>query len=91
MFGITLGSYNKFEELYKFGMRTKNTMQKVSEELAGVVSQEKYIQDMRHAIEEAKGLKSGSFSNNGGSQNGSNNGIQQQNDHRMNNNYDPRQ
>lgn len=23
MFGITLGSYNKFEELYKFGMRTK--------------------------------------------------------------------
>ena len=26
IFGMTLGSYNKFEELYKFIMRTKNTL-----------------------------------------------------------------
>lgn len=71
LFGVTVGSYNKFEELYKFGMRTKNTMQKVTEELAGVVSQEQYILDMRNAIEEAKGLKDRS-SMAGGSNNGSN-------------------
>jgi hypothetical protein len=29
MFGLTLGSYNRFEEVYKFIMRTKNTMLKV--------------------------------------------------------------
>jgi hypothetical protein len=31
MFGLTLGTYNRFEELYKFGMRTKNTMMNVKE------------------------------------------------------------
>jgi hypothetical protein len=31
MFGLTLGTYNRFEELYKFGMRTKNTMTTVKE------------------------------------------------------------
>ena len=85
LFGVTIGSYNKFEELYKFGMRTKNTMQKVTEELAGVVSQEQYILDMRTAIEEAKGLKDKS-SVAGGSNHGSTNNEQI----RMNNNYDPR-
>jgi hypothetical protein len=34
MFGLTLGSYNKFEELYKFIMRTKNTMLKVKDTMA---------------------------------------------------------
>ena len=31
MFGVTLGTYNRFEELYKFIMRTKNTVTKVTE------------------------------------------------------------
>lgn len=90
LFGVTIGSYNKFEELYKFGMRTKYTMQKVTEELAGVVSQEQYILDMRNAIEEAKGLKDPS--KRGGSIAGSNSGSNALNDQqiRMNNNYDPR-
>jgi hypothetical protein len=33
MFGVTLGTYNKFEELYKFLMRTKNTMTHVKDNL----------------------------------------------------------
>jgi len=33
MFGVTLGSYNRFEELYKFAMRTKNTMTNVKDNL----------------------------------------------------------
>ena len=33
MFGLTLGTYNKFEELYKFIMRTKNTMTRVGNQL----------------------------------------------------------
>ena len=31
MFGVTLGSYNRFEEVYKFIMRTKNTVMKVKD------------------------------------------------------------
>ena len=31
MFGLTLGTYNRFEELYKFGFRTKNTIMSVKE------------------------------------------------------------
>ena len=31
IFGMTLGSYNKFEELYKFASRTKNTVTGVQE------------------------------------------------------------
>ena len=34
MFGVTLGTYNKFEELYKFLMRTKNTVTSVADNLA---------------------------------------------------------
>ena len=33
-FGITLGVFNRFEELYKFIMRTKNTMTSVSERIS---------------------------------------------------------
>lgn len=59
MFGLTLGSYNKFEELYKFGMRTNNTIKRATEELAGAISQEQYVLDMRNAIEEAKTARNG--------------------------------
>lgn len=31
MFGVTLGTYNRFEELYKFIMRTSNTITSVKE------------------------------------------------------------
>lgn len=33
MFGVTLGVFNKFEELYNFANRTKNTMTGVKEKL----------------------------------------------------------
>ena len=31
MFGLTIGTYDKFEELYKFMMRTKYTVMSVQE------------------------------------------------------------
>ena len=31
MFGLTLGTYSKFEDLYKFGMRTNNTIKLATE------------------------------------------------------------
>jgi hypothetical protein len=33
MFGLTLGSYSKFEDLYKFGIRTGNTIKQAAENL----------------------------------------------------------
>ena len=56
MFGITLGSYTKFEELYKFGVRTTNTIKGAVEELHGAISEDKYVDEMRTAIEEAKNV-----------------------------------
>jgi hypothetical protein len=40
MFGLTLGSYSKFEDLYKFGVRTNNTVKMAAEQLKGEISQE---------------------------------------------------
>jgi len=54
MFGLTLGSYSKFEDLYKFGMRTNNTIKLATEQLQGEINQEQYVLDMREAIEIAK-------------------------------------
>jgi len=54
MFGLTLGSYSKFKDLYKFGMRTNNTIKAAAEQLQGEINQEQYVLDMREAIEIAK-------------------------------------
>lgn len=73
MFGLTLGSYSKFEELYKFGMRTNNTIKKATDQLQGEISQEQYVLDMRTAIEEAKTARGGgrsASSQNDGASNG---------------------
>jgi predicted ATP-binding protein involved in virulence len=56
MFGVTLGSYNKFEELYKFIMRTKNTMLKVKDTMASQIKDEAYVQNLKKAIDTAKNI-----------------------------------
>lgn len=38
MFGLTLGSYSRFEDLYKFAMRTQNTIKGATAELASSIS-----------------------------------------------------
>jgi len=43
MFGLTLGSYNKLEEVYKFVLQTKNTIKAVSEGVATSLMKETYI------------------------------------------------
>ena len=73
MFGLTLGTYSKFEDLYKFGMRTNNTIKLATEQLQGEISQEQYVVDMRNAIEEAKTARQ-SRSNNGSQNDAMSNG-----------------
>ena len=46
MFGVTLGSYNKFEEIYKIAMRTKNTMTHIGENVANQLNKDTYIQEL---------------------------------------------
>ena len=57
MFGVTLGTYNRFEELYKFLMRTKNTVTNVTENLAQQVSDKKYVEELKQAVTDARGLQ----------------------------------
>lgn len=57
MFGVTIGTYNRFEELYMFAMRTKNTMENVKERLAKQIDEEQYIKDMKQAVENAKNMQ----------------------------------
>mmetsp|Transcript_8327 Transcript_8327/g.13927 ORF Transcript_8327/g.13927 Transcript_8327/m.13927 type:complete len:183 (-) Transcript_8327:602-1150(-) len=67
-FGVTVGTYNRFEELYKFIMRTKNTVTQVTSQLQSEMKDEQYLNDLKLAIERSKGLVvQGSKSDNGGS------------------------
>ena len=43
MFGVTLGTYNKFEEIYKFAHRTLNTAQGCASNLKEQLDEDKYI------------------------------------------------
>lgn len=54
MFGLTLGTYNRFEELYKFGFRTKNTIMSVKEMVESQIKDDKYIQELKSSIEQVK-------------------------------------
>ena len=46
MFGMTIGTFTKFEELYKFLLRTKTTVMNVSENLGTVMKAETYIKTL---------------------------------------------
>lgn len=56
MFGVTVGTYNRLEEVYMFAMRTKNTMENVKDRLAKQIDEEQYIKDMKQAVENAKNM-----------------------------------
>lgn len=42
-FGITLGIFNQFEELYKFAMRTNSTMISVRDRIKSQIKDEEYF------------------------------------------------
>jgi hypothetical protein len=42
-FGITLGVFNQFEELFKFAMRTNSTMISVGERIKSQMKDEEYF------------------------------------------------
>jgi|DEB0MinimDraft_12_1074336.scaffolds.fasta_scaffold29422_1 hypothetical protein len=54
MFGLTLGSYNRLEEVYKFVFQTKNTITLASESAVTSIKKETYIEDLKKAVEDAK-------------------------------------
>lgn len=63
-FGITLGIFNQFEELYKFAIRTNSTMISVGERIKSQINDEEYFQELKKAMDNAKSLKpSNSVSN----------------------------
>jgi len=47
MFGITIGTYNHFEQIYNFMMKTKNTALKVVENVKNTVDQDMYVQQVK--------------------------------------------
>lgn len=51
MFGLTLGTYDRFEELYKFMMRTKYTMMSVQERVQAQIEDTDEVREMKTAIE----------------------------------------
>jgi len=56
MFGVTLGSYNRLEEVYKFVFQTKNTMTAVTDNLKTQLNKDTYVQELKKAVNDAKNL-----------------------------------
>ena len=50
-FGVTFGVYNSFEEVYKFIMRTKNTMQATLEHVQSTLKDDEYVQSLKEAVD----------------------------------------
>ena len=51
MFGLTIGTYDKFEELYKFMMRTKYTVMSVQERVQAQMEDNDEVREMKQAVE----------------------------------------
>lgn len=51
MFGLTIGTYDKFEELYKFLMRTKYTVVSAQERVTSQIAEIDEVNDMKSAID----------------------------------------
>lgn len=54
MFGLTIGTYDRIEELYKFAMRTKYTIQSVQERVIAQIEDTDEVNEMKQAIENQK-------------------------------------
>ena len=48
---MTLGTFTKIEELYKFILRTKTTVMNVSESITNQIKNEDYMQKLKEAID----------------------------------------
>ena len=55
-FGVTLGAYSRVEELFKFLLRTKTTIIKVSEDVTSQIKDETYMKELKAAFEHAQDL-----------------------------------
>ena len=55
-FGMTLGTFTKIEELYKFILRTKTTVMNVSESITTQIKNEDYMKRLKDAVDEARGF-----------------------------------
>ena len=53
-FGMTLGTFNKIEELYKFLLRTKTTVMSVGESVTSQIKNEDYMVTLKEAIDHAR-------------------------------------
>lgn len=53
-FGMTIGTFTKVEELYKFILTTKTTVLAVSENISTQIKNEDYIQTLKEAVDQAK-------------------------------------
>ena len=53
-FGMTLGTFTKIEELYKFMLRTKTTVMNVSENITTQIKNEDYMKKLKEAVEQAQ-------------------------------------
>jgi len=54
MFGMTVGTFTRLEELYKFMLRTKTTVMSVSESVTTQIKNEDYMKTLQTAIEQAR-------------------------------------
>ena len=54
MFGLTIGTYDRFEELYKFMIKTKYTIHGVQQRFQNQLEEFEEVQDFRAAIEEQR-------------------------------------
>ena len=50
-FGMTLGTFTKIEELFKFMMRTKTTVMNVSENITTQIKNEDYMKKLKEAVD----------------------------------------
>ena len=58
-FGLTLGTYNSSEELYKFLMRSKNTMSSIFENLQSIKRERYNLQELIEKAKEVKNIPNG--------------------------------
>ena len=51
---MTVGTFTRLEELYKFMLRTKTTVMSVSESVTTQIKNEDYMKTLQTAIEQAR-------------------------------------
>lgn len=58
--GVTLGVYNTFEEVYKFAMRSQNTMLQVKDHVESSLKDDEYVQELKAAVEASRSVNNSS-------------------------------